>query len=294
MIDEDARQRRMGTRMRLPVTDQTRLLSESFAADIAHVRPDARVDEQVLLEGRSAGEGLLADGAAVRFVPGMDPHVHLQPAVPRERLAALLAHHILPTLVLPEHVLVEVLLADHPSLAYLALVLGLVVRELLMHVQGVAVEAGLAANVADHWLLPMAETYVVRQIALDLELLAAGLAGKFEVVRVLARDVYLQLVLVLVLVVALAAVEQLRLRVAVAGPWLLVLPLDVRVQRRLLGSLEAALVARVHLIHVLHLVPALMRVQRALLRAREIAEIAMLLDGRSLLTGSLRDVGDDR
>jgi len=31
--------------MRLPVTDQTRLLSEGLATDITHIRPDAGVDE---------------------------------------------------------------------------------------------------------------------------------------------------------------------------------------------------------------------------------------------------------
>lgn len=45
VIDEDARQRRMRTWMRLPMADQTRLLSEGFAADIAHVRSDAGVNE---------------------------------------------------------------------------------------------------------------------------------------------------------------------------------------------------------------------------------------------------------
>lgn len=45
MIDEDARQRRVRTRMRLPVTDQTRLLSEGLATNITHVRSDAGVDE---------------------------------------------------------------------------------------------------------------------------------------------------------------------------------------------------------------------------------------------------------
>lgn len=248
----------------------------------------------MLLETCPAGERLLADGAAVWFVPGMDPHVHLQSAVPRECLTALLAHHVLPAFVLPEHVLIEVLLADHPPLADLTFVLGLVVRKFLMHIQGVAIETSLAANVTDHWLLQMAETYVVRQITLDFELFTAGLAGEFEVVRVLARNVYLQLILVLVLIVALAAVEQFRLHVAVAGPlWISVLPLDVRIQRRLLGSLEVALVARVYLVDTLHLVSAFMRVQRALLRAREVAEIAMWIDGWSLLVGFLRNVGGD-
>lgn len=107
----------MRARMRLPVTDQTRLLREGLAADIAHVRPDTGVDEQVLLERGPAREGLAADGAAVRLVTGVNSHMHLQSAIPRERLAALLAHHVLLALVLPEHVLVQILLTDHSPLA---------------------------------------------------------------------------------------------------------------------------------------------------------------------------------
>lgn len=279
VIDEDTRQRWVRTRMRLPVTDQTRLLSEGFAADIAHVWSDASMDQQMLLESCSAGKGFLADGTAVWFVSGVDSHVHLQSAVPRERLAALLAYYVLPTLVLSKHVLVEVFLTDHPSLAYLTLVFGFVVSKFLMYIQGVAIETSLTANITDHWLLSVAKTYMVRQITLDFKLFTAGLAGEFEVVRVLARDVYLQLIFVLILVVALAAIKQFRLGITVAGPWLFVFPLDVRVQRRLLGSLEAALITRVHLIDILHFVPAFMRVQRALLRTGEITEIAMFLDG---------------
>jgi hypothetical protein len=45
VIDEDTRQRRMRTWMRFPMTDQSRLLSKGFAADIAHVWPDTGVDE---------------------------------------------------------------------------------------------------------------------------------------------------------------------------------------------------------------------------------------------------------
>jgi hypothetical protein len=161
----------------------------------------------------------------------MDPHMDLQSTVSREGLAAFLAHDVLPTLVLSEHMLIEILLADHPSLAYLTFVFRLVMREFLVHVQGVAVEAGLAADVADDRLFSMAEAYVVCQVTLDFELLAAGLAGELEVVRVLASDMYLQLVLVLVLVIALTAIKQFRLRIAAICSRLSVFSLDVRVQR---------------------------------------------------------------
>lgn len=54
------------------------------------------------------------------------------------------------------------------------------------------------------------------------------------------------------------------------------LAFDVRVQGGLFDGLEAALVAREHL--VLHLVPALVRIQGALLRAREVTEVAVNFD----------------
>jgi len=44
VIDENSRQWRMRTWMRLPVTDQARFLSEGLAANVAHVRSDAGVN----------------------------------------------------------------------------------------------------------------------------------------------------------------------------------------------------------------------------------------------------------
>jgi len=88
----------------------------------------------MLLESCPTSERFIADGATVWFVPGVNPHVHLQSAIPRECLAALFAYHVLSAFMLPEHVFVEILLANHSSLAYLTLVLGLVVCKLLVHV----------------------------------------------------------------------------------------------------------------------------------------------------------------
>lgn len=196
--------------MRLSVTDQSRLLGERFAADVAHVRSDPGVYKQVLLEGCSTSERFVTDGAGVRFVTGVDSHVDFQSAVPREGFPALLADNVLPSLVLGDHVLVKVLLCHHTPLAHLALVLCLVMGELLMNVEGVTVQAGFPADVAYDRLLLVTEAYVIGQVALHLEFLAAGLARELEVVRVFPGDVYLQLVLVLVLVVALVAVKQFR------------------------------------------------------------------------------------
>lgn len=257
------------------MADESRLLGEGFAAYVADVGPHAGVNEEMLLQGVSPGERFVADSAVVRFVAGVYAHVDLEPAVSREGLAALLADDVLALLVLPEHVLVEVLLADHPAFAHLALVLRLVVSEFLMDVERIAVQTGLAADVADHRLLPMAEPHVVRQIALDLELLPASLARELEVVGVLPRYVNLELVLALVLVVALTAGEELGLLGVPRRSRRLVLALYVRVERCLLSGLEVALVARVDVTGVLGSVTSLVRVEGAAIRALEATAVAL-------------------
>lgn len=231
----------------------------------------------MLLQRCSTGERFVAYGAGVRFIACVDPHVDFQPAVPGERFPALLADHVLPLFVLPDHVLVQIFLGDHPPLAHLALVLGLVMGEFLMHVQRIAVQTRFPANVADNRLLLVAETYVVSEITFHFEFLAASLARELEVVRVLPGHVDLQFVLVLVLVVALVAVEQLRLAVVGARFRHLVLPLYMRVQRRLFVRLEHAFVARVHVADLHDFVLPFVRVQGALFRTLEVAEIAPFL-----------------
>lgn len=197
----------MRARMRLPVTDQSRLLGERLAANVAHVRPDPSMNQQVLFQRCSTRERFVAYSAGVRFVASVDPHVDFQPTVPRERFPALLANHVLPLLVLPDHVLVQIFLSDHPPLAHLALVFSLVMGEFLVNVQRVAVQTRFPANVADNRLFLMAETYVVGQVAFHLELLPTSLARELEIIRVLSGHVHFQLIFVLVLVVALVAVE---------------------------------------------------------------------------------------
>lgn len=230
----------------------------------------------MLFQSCSSCEGLVAYSATVRFVTCVNPHVNLQPAVPGEGLATFFANDVLPLLVLPDHVFVEVLLSHHSPLAHLTLVLGFVMGELLVHVQGIAVQTGLPANVADYWLLFVTETDVISQVPFHLELLATSLAGELEIIRVLPGDVDLQLVLVFVLVIALVAAEQFRQAVRSAGLRHSVFPFDVRVQGRFFSSLEGALVAREYLVEILRLVLALVIVQRALLLAFEVAKVAML------------------
>lgn len=63
--------------MRLSMTDQTRFLCERFAADVANVRSDAGVDEQVLFQGCFACEGFVANGADVRPIASVNSHMNL-------------------------------------------------------------------------------------------------------------------------------------------------------------------------------------------------------------------------
>lgn len=143
--------------MRLPVTDQSRLLRERLAANITDVRTFARVDEQVLPISCATRERLATDVAIVRPVPGVHHHVLLQPVILRERFAALLADEALAPFVLKEYMLIKILLRDHPSLADLALVLGFEVRPFLMNVQRVAIGASLPTNIANDRTLFMLE-----------------------------------------------------------------------------------------------------------------------------------------
>lgn len=143
----------------------------------------------MLFQRCSTRERFVAYSAGVRFVAGVDPHVDFQPAVPGEGFPALLANHVLPLLVLPNHVLVQIFLSDHPPLAYLALVFSLVMGELLMHVQRVAVQTRFPANIADNRLFLMAETYVVSEITFHFEFLAASLARELEIIRMLSGHV---------------------------------------------------------------------------------------------------------
>lgn len=260
--------------MRFPVTDQSGFLREGFAANVTNVRPDAGVNEQVLFERGPSGEGFVADLAIVGSVPGVDSHVDLEARVSGESFAAFLADDALAFLVLPEHVLVEIFLANHAAFAHVTLVFSFVVSELLMDVEGVAVEASFATNVANNRLLAVAEPHVVRQVSLDLELLGADIAREFEVVGVFSCDMHFELVFVFVFVVALAAGEKfgsLVRRVARR----LVFSFYMRIKRRFLLGLEVALVAEVNLVLWLHRVlSALVRAQRPLVPRFEAAAVA--------------------
>ena len=248
-------QRGMNAGMRLSVADQARLLRERLAANITDIRSFARVDKQMLPVRGATCESLAAYVTVVRPVAGVGHHVLFQPMVLRERFPALLADEALPSLVLQQNVLVEILLCDHAPLADLALVLRLEVRPLLMYVQRVAVRASFPAHVAHDRPLLVLESHVQPHVTLHLELLAAVLAVVLVLGRVFPLQVFLQSPPVLALELAHVARILLGLRsrcrrVPVATPpsahtFARVFPADVRVKRRLVRALVVAKVARV-------------------------------------------------
>lgn len=90
----------MDSWVRLPVTNQARLLRERLTADITDIRPFARVYKQVLPVSRSTRESFAAYVAIVRSVPGMSHHMLFQSVILSERFSTLLAYEALPSLVL--------------------------------------------------------------------------------------------------------------------------------------------------------------------------------------------------
>ena len=208
VLDGNDRQRRQRSRMTLPVANQSRLLRESLAANVANVRPLARVYENVLLLGGLPPERLAANGTRERLHTRVHSHVRVQvPAA--EPLAAGRAQHLLPGLV-PGQMLLEILLSGHPSPADPAHELRLVVPVLHVSLQRVKILAEMAANVA-HYRRRVAVIllHVMVERFLDLELFAARVAGEVVAGRVQANVVVLQRAFVVALVLANAAVVHL-------------------------------------------------------------------------------------
>lgn len=174
--------------MYLPVAYQASLLGERFAAHVADVDPLTRVQEEVLAETAVSGERSCAHRTAVRFVAGVNPHVFPEVVVLEERFPALLANGLLLFLVLGQHVLVQVLFGHQSPVAHRTLVLCFVMSVFLMRVQTVTVPAGFPAHVAYHGWFPVVQSRVGGQIALDLELFAALLAGELVTLRMLPHE----------------------------------------------------------------------------------------------------------
>lgn len=171
------------------MADETGLLSKRLAAYIARIDTFAGVQKKMLAQAAVPGKRSAADRAVIRFVARVDPHVLPQVMSLEEGLAALLAHRLLLPLVLHQHVLIQILLRDEPSVTQRALVFRLIMRVFLMGVETVAVPAGLAADVAHHRCFLMIQPGVRSEITLDLEPLAAMLARVTVVLGMLADKV---------------------------------------------------------------------------------------------------------
>lgn len=209
VFNRDNGQRWKRTRMSLSMAYQSWFLREGLSANITDVRPLPRVDQYVLLLRRLSPKGLAAHRTGKRFHARVDPHVRVK-VTSTEPFAAGRTKDLLSGLV-PGQVLLKILLRGHPSPAYLADKLGLVMTILHMRLQGVQVFTEVAAHVADYGRgVTVILLDVMIQGLLDLELLAASVAGEVEVAGVKSYEVVLQGALVLALVVADAALEHLR------------------------------------------------------------------------------------
>lgn len=174
--------------MYLSMAYKTSLLSERLATHVADINPLSGVQQQMLTQTTVRGESSRANGTAIRFIPGVYPHVFPEIVILEEGFAAFFADRLLFLLVLGQHVLVQVLLGHQPPVANWTLVFRFVMGMLLMGVQAVTVSTGFPAHVAHHGWFPMIQSHVCRQVALDLELLAALLAGELVVLGVLAYE----------------------------------------------------------------------------------------------------------
>lgn len=177
--------------MSLPVTYQPRLLGKGLPADVADERPLAGVNEKMLPKLGTSSEWFATYQTRVRLAARMNGHVPLEGVLLSERFATFGAHNLLPLLVLRYHMLIEILLRDHPPLAYVTLIFGLVVRPFLVYVERTTVLAKLAADVAIDGLFLVMESHVVRKVSLNLELLRTELAMMLVLIGVLANKVRL-------------------------------------------------------------------------------------------------------
>lgn len=160
MIDMHHRKGWQRSRMNLSVTYEAGLLGERLAAHVANVNPFSCVQQQMLAQTTVRGERSSAHRTAIRFVPGVYPHVFPEIMILEERFPTLLANGLLFLLMLGQHVLVKVLFGHQSSMAHGAFVFRFVVGVFLMRVQTVAVAARFPANVAHNRRFPMIQSHV--------------------------------------------------------------------------------------------------------------------------------------
>lgn len=169
-------------------------LSEVPAAEIAHVRPRARVRQLVHPERRRSDESLRADRALVRSLARVLPQVNLQSVVGRELLAALGAHVRLRVQV---HVVAKIVLGGEALLAYVALELlrnATVdpVDHAFVRQQKGLLQEGAATELADERLPVQVAGLVILQFVIGHETLAALVATVTKVTLVSSTMVHPQ------------------------------------------------------------------------------------------------------
>lgn len=191
--------------MLLPMRDESRLLRETLAAHVAHVRPDAGVRQQMLLIRALAPERLVADRAAVRHDAVVNPHVLLQGVAAAEGLTAHLAHGALPTIVQLAVSLQRFLRRQLPP-AHVTRESTVAVKVTKVLLKRERIPISLAAHVADRLATVTVNTLHVHiQIALHLEALVASIAHVILTLRMLPQVVLSQRLLAFADGVALVA-----------------------------------------------------------------------------------------
>lgn len=193
VIDGLRRQRRHVS-VRLSVTYQAGLLRVFLAAYVALVDLFIQVKQQMLAETAVLAEASAADGTGVRSNAHVAPHVRPELEQIGARLTAHVAYELL-LLLVPRHMLVQILLRCQFPFAYVALVLLLVMDVVQVTVQSSLVLAGDVADVTLHAGRPMLELRVMGQVALQFELPAALRTGVVVACRVLANEMRAESVL---------------------------------------------------------------------------------------------------
>lgn len=177
-----------------PMRHHAAPLSEAPPAQIAHVRPLARVREFVHPERRRSGESLRADRALVRSLARVPPCVKLQSVVGRELLAALGAQE---RLRVQANVAAKIMLGGEAFPANVALELlrsaplDTVDHAFVRHQMGL-LRVGVAAQLTDERLPVQVAGLVILQLVIRHETLVALVATVTKVTLVNSTMVHPQ------------------------------------------------------------------------------------------------------
>lgn len=160
--------------MNLPMTDQPRLLGKAFATNIAHVRTLTSVRENMLSLGTRTCKRPVANWTRIGLDARVRSHVNGERTFLGEGFAAFFAYDLL---LVPKHMLIKILLRDHPLRTDRTLVLGLEMGKLLVHLERVIIDASSSAYVTDHRRISaVVLNHVTPQVVFHLVSLVANFA----------------------------------------------------------------------------------------------------------------------